>query len=306
MEIKHMMLFALLLVPFVSADGGNLTARYLDASAQQVKCKTDFMTGVISGITSSVPSASSLTTYADKLQGDESQLESYAAAGSADSYRDYLRGTYDPDLKSAREAIIQWRVSAIGSLNASERQAIRSSYSSLRSVFDSCEMNAIKGYAQAKVDGYDQILSVAQDRASNLSAKGIDASGLTSLISQARNAIVASLQSAIDSASDGKSLATAVRSYCLYNGCKDGTNFHFAAKWEIAKLTAIEAHVQAQPKAANYSSQLSQVTGDLNTAGSQLSSKGTSDYAPGQESQVWDPIKDAAKTLTEVIHGMRS
>ncbi len=143
------------------------------------------------------------------------------------------------------------------------------------------------------------------DKASNLSGKGIDTSAMTSLIQDAKTQIIAPLQSAIESATDGKSLADALHKYCLFDGCKDGTNFHFAAKWEIAKLSAMENYVKAQPKAANYTTQLDKVTSDLNSANAGLSAVGSSQYDDHQ-STVWDPIKDAAETLKQVIHGMRS
>ena len=306
MEFRYALLIALLLaVPLASATG-NLSSQYLGASAAQVKCKTDFMDGVINSITSNVASASSLSSYSSKLQSDAQQLQTYADNGQADSYRDFLRGTYDPDLKAAREAIVDWRRTPGKNLTNGTRASLLTSYGQLNTQFKGCELDALKQYADAKVNGYERILQAATDRANNLSAKGLDISALTSLISGAQSAIVTPLQSAINSATDAKGIEAAVRSYCLYNGCKDGTNYHFAAKWEIAKLKAIEAKVQAQPKAGNYTSQLSQVTSDLNTASSVLSSIGTSDFGPGQEGQVWSSINDAAKTLTQVIHGMRS
>ncbi len=307
MEYKHAVLIALLLaMPLVSADSGNLTSQYLSASAQQVKCKTDFMVGVIDSITSTVNNSGSLSSFASALQSDESQLQTYADGGQVDSYRSYLQGTYDPELKSARDAIVQWRLADGRNTTASERQTLRSDYASLRSTFDSCELSAVKDYADAKVTGYQAILAEYQKKADNLSAKGIDTSNLTSLISQAQSTIVTPLQSALDSANDSKGVADAVRSYCLYNGCKNGTNFHFAAKWDIAKLTAIESYVQSKPASANFTSQLGQVTSDLTSASAMLQGIGTSDYQPGQQAQVWDPIKDAANVLTQVIHGMRS
>ncbi len=306
MDLKNAVLIALLLaVPLVSADSGNLSSQYLSASAQQVKCKTDFMVGVLNSITSTVTNAGSLSAYASALQSDDAQLQTYADGGQVESYRQYLQGTYDPELKSAREAIVQWRMSDGRNTTVSERQTIRSDYASLRSSFDSCELTAVKDYADAKVTGYTAILAEYQDKASNLSAKGIDTSNLTSLISEARSTIVTPLQSALDSANDSKGVADAIRSYCLYNGCKNGTNFHFAAKWDIAKLTAIESQVQSKPAAANFTAQLGQVTSDLGSASAMLQGIGTSDYQPGQQAQVWDPIKDAASVLTQVIHGMR-
>ncbi len=307
MEFKHAVLIALLLaVPLVSADSGNLTSQYLSASAQQVKCKTDFMVGVINSITSTVSNAGSLSPYASALQSDESQLQSYASSGDADSYRTYLQGTYDPEVKSARDAIVQWRLSDGRNTTAAERLTIRSDYTSLRSAFDSCELSAVKDYADAKVNGYQAILADFQRKASDLSAKGIDTSNLTALISGAQSEIVDPLQSAISAANDSKGVETAIRSYCLYNGCKDGTNYHLAAKWNVDKLMAIESYVQSKPASANYTSQLGQVSSDLSSADAMLQGIGTSDYQPGQQAQVWDPIKDAAKVLTQVIHGMRA
>ncbi|MFN7991026.1 MAG: hypothetical protein U0R44_02600 [Candidatus Micrarchaeia archaeon] len=300
--MKYLMLMLLLAVPFAAA--GAVKGDLLGAAMEQVRCKADFTTGVLDSIDSNAPGAS-LDAYSGKIKSDTAQLQSYADSNDTESFRTFLRGTFDPDLRMTREAVRSWRIEGGKNLTLKTRAALRTSFDALKTDFESCHFGAMKDFADAKVNGYTQFLSLEAERASNLSSKGISTSRLNSLIQDAESQIVAPLQSAIGSSSDGRTLSDALRKYCLFDGCPNGTNFHFAAKWEIAKLTAIEEFVKTQPKAGNYTAELGKVTSDLDAADSALASIGPSQYG-SQENTVWAPIRDAAQTLKTVIHGMRS
>ena len=283
MELRYAMVIALLLaLPMAYADSGNLSSQLLSSALAHVECKTTFETGVVNLITTNVPSASSLTPYATTLQNDEQKLQTYANNGDADGFRTYAQGTYDPDVKSLNDAIVAWRKAPGKNLSASTRQAINSGDKSLRTTLESCQFTALQDYANAKLTWYNSALGDAQARATNLSAKGLDTTSLDSVISSAQSTIVTPFQSAIGSATDSKGLMAALQQYCLFDGCRSGTNYHFSARWDIAKTSAVETYLQGKPEAGNFTSQFSQVTSDVSQSQSALYTVGMSAYGSGQ------------------------
>jgi len=304
MELKHVMVLLLLALPMAYAQPASISGQLLSNAFAHVECKTTFETGMVSLLTTSTSSANSLTTYATTLQDDQQKLQTDANNADISAWKNDV-ATYDSDVKSLNDAIVSWRLTSGKNLTNSSRQTIKSGDTSMRATLASCQFDALKAYSDTKLAWYDSDLSAAQAKASNLSAKGVDTTALTGVISSAQSTIVAPFQSAIDSATDAKGLQAALQQYCLYDGCKSGTNFHFAAQWDIAKTSAIESYLQGKPKAGNFTSQFSQVTSDVSQSQSALSAVGTSAYGSGQSDAVFNPLKDAASVLKQIVAGMR-
>ena len=281
MEFKHVMVLLLLALPMAYAQPANISGQLLGSALAHVECKTTFETGIVNLLTTSTSSANSLTTYAATLQDDQQKLQTDANNADTSAWKTDV-ATYDSDVKSLNGAIVSWRLEGGKNLTNSSRQNIKSGDTSMRATLASCELDALKAYANTKLAWYNSDLSDAQAKAANLSSKGVDTTALTSAISSAQSTIVTPFQSAIESATDAKGLLSALQQYCLYDGCKSGTNFHFAAQWDISKTSAIESYLQGKPKAGNFTSQFSQVSGDVSQSQSALSAVGTSSYGSGQ------------------------
>ena len=299
------MAFVLFAMP-VSMALGPVREGLLTGAYDLVECHTDFEVGVINSIDTAVPQAN-LSSYADTLTSDTEQLKTYTDANDSESFKSFLRGTYEPDVRTANQAIKDvrknfhsWNVS-IGTI-----KNLKDSYSSLKTSFDSCKVDSLKQAGNGKVTAYQTILSTHTERANKLSEKGIDASGMLSVISGAQATIVIPLQNAISSATTGKEIGDAVRGFCLANGCKDGLNYHFYAKFELAKLTAILNYIKANATAAGLGTQVTSVQTDLANAQSALDAVGTAKYDPTNEKAVWDNLKDAAKTTKEIMRLLRT
>ena len=304
MELKHVMVLLLLALPTAYAQPASISGQLLSNAFAHVECKTSFETGIVNLLTTSTSSANSLTTYATTLQNDQQKLQTDANNADVSSWKNDV-AAYDSDVRSLNGAIVSWRLEGGKNLTLSSRQTIKSGDTSTRTTLASCEFSALQGYANTKLAWYNSDLSAAQARAANLSAKGVDTTALDSVISSAQSTIVTPFQSAIQSATDAKDLQAALQQYCLYDGCKSGTNFHFAAQWDIAKTSAIETYLQGQPKAGNFTSQFSQVTSDVSQSQSALSTVGTSAYGSGQSDSVFKPLQDAASVLKQIVAGMR-
>ncbi len=305
------LLTALLLLPIASAASGGgasgVSAQLLGASAQEAQCRNDFMVGYINAIIAAVPNSSaSLSGLPGTLQADIVTLKGYAASGDVSGYRDYLRGTYDPALKTARETIAQtkpWR-----GASSDTRAGLKSSYAQLRQTFDACQLSAAQAFGQAKVAAYQQYLDEYANRTNMISSRngtrGMDTGSMSQLVSDAGSQIVGPLQSAVSAASNVSGVREALGRYCLYDGCKDGVNFHLAARYEAVRLAATLAFVESRA-GANASSYFAQADADLATAQATLASVGTSPYSDGG-AQIHSELKAVAEDLKSGLASWRS
>jgi len=87
-------LFFILAFSIVSAETNNSYVHELQKAANNLKCKTDFSVGVINSSIAIYPS-DTLSQYMTKLQNDLTQLQIYAASNDKDSFKSYLKNTYD-------------------------------------------------------------------------------------------------------------------------------------------------------------------------------------------------------------------
>ncbi len=305
MEWKYAMLFALLLaVPMASA-ANPVKGQLLNSALESIQCRNGFTSAYVSDITNlpNVSGTSDMQNAVSAMQNDYTQLQNYAANNDASGFGAYVKGTYDPDVKTANDAIRNWRKA--NKLSNDSRTTLKSDYDQLKTTYQSCELTAVKDHANAKVQWYNDVMTYEQARDANLSAKGLDTSGLTTLITDAQNNYITPLQSAINSATDAKGVRSALDAYCLYDGCDKGSNDHFAAKVGIERLNEVMVKIQANNKSANFTTQIGVAQNDLSTANSALTTVGTSAYGPGQSDAVWNPIKEAATQIKEIVAGMR-
>lgn len=322
MDLRYAMIFAILVfIPLsaaVSFDGTVFGKSSISATAVPgmhdmlgsamsfVQCKNTFMTGVMDSIISADPSSgASLEPQISALNQNENKLQGDVSSADAQSFRSDVFGTYDPSVKSSRDSVLNWRA---GTKNMSRqtRLSLASNYTQLLQSYGTCAQGALKNYADAKVSSYSDELSYAQSTADNLSKKGVSVDAMDSLITDANSQIVQPLQSAVDSATDAKGYLSALSQYCLYDGCRNGTNFHFSAKFETAKIDAIYQAVDASPKAANYTTQLNTAQSDISAAQSDISAMGTTQGTTALYSDIASKLKDAGEQIKEVLAGMRS
>lgn len=282
-----------------ASDNSTLGSAELQAAASNVVCRTAMINSVISSI-SPLAGGSSLSDYSAKLSSDLSQLQSYASSGDKDSFKSYLSGSYDSDYIAAKGAIQDWRKTPGKNVSAADRKNLMNAYSSALQTFQSCHKDSLKIYGDGRVTSFTSQLDSYQKKADDLKAKGVDTSALNKIIQDARAQIVTPLQTALSAATDGNQIETALKGYCLFDGCKDGANFHLAAKFAIGELNIAVARVSNATWAGNFTSQIAQVNSDISAANSALISVGTNKYLPDQEKTVWDSIKAARDALKQI------
>ena len=275
----------------------NLTANQtlLQAAVINAQCKTNFTTAYIGEVTAVVPSLSSLGQYSTTLQSYTSSLSSLAAAGNVTAFRGYLRGTYDTELNSIAKNVSASIRSA--NLTANVIDGLRQNYNVTLANYKSCNIDSSKGYALKKLEFFNDSIRNYQDRANDLASKGLNASALDLMIQNAQSQIVAPFAAAIGQASNASQIRAALDAYCLFDGCRNGTNFHLAAHFSLQSLTAQLNYLENDKNVS--ASSLGGAQGRLNNASSMLLAVGTKAYANGQANVIFGNLSAASKAMQQ-------
>jgi len=264
----------------------------LNGYTVELKCRADFVSRV---------SGSLGVNNDSKLQQDENQIQTCVSQGNLTLLKDYVKGNFDNDLKNARESIVGWRKQARNE-SLSDRQKIISQYNSAKSGYESCSLDALKMVAQNKVQQDIYSLNKYQNMSNALASKGYDVSSINSLINNAQNQIVNPLQDAISSSTSAQQLRTALNSYCLFDGCNNGTNFHFAAKYDLARYQIIFNSIEQNSTSLNVSSSsLTSIQTSLTDAQSVLTAVGSVQYTNTQRQQLSQDLKSAAEGIKAIV-----
>ena len=272
----------------------------LNASMTFISCQTDFAVGVGNSFLTNIPNgtySNAISTNITALESDRTQLQSYASSGNVSAFRTYVFYNYSTDLIKLTFSFFK---DAIGQ-KPSVLNRIRTDYSSLKITYENCSFSALRTAALLKVDAYNQIIDNYQQKINNISTKINDTSSLTQILADANSTIIQPLQSAINTANDSQSLRNAFRSYCLFNGCVNGTNFHLAAKFNLARLQLILNYIKATPPYSNQTDKISQAQNYLDAASSALVVTGASTYAGNESQEVWSNEIAAGNVMKTIL-----
>lgn len=302
--IYGMALSFLLLASFALADADD--ASYLSVRADRISCSIDFHNAVMTSIVGKVPQASSLNDWINKLKSDETQLKTLAANGDHKVFEQYVRDTLHLDIKKADEAVRGIRKNYKGyNVTKEVRESLKESFKTAQETFKACiSQNELK-VADKRADYYERVLAKRQEQVEKLAKRNISTSALTDLINQAKSIIVTPLENAAKSGDTAQAQA-ALKQYCLWSGCTNGINFHFAAKFEIARLSALLAKITPIANAAGLTPELNAVRTELDAAKSALDAVGNADYGTGQRDNIWNHIKAASIAFRTLIKDLRN
>jgi len=283
--------FSMLLPSFASAAPNT----YLT----EIGCRIDFNVAVLNSmIGASAGNSSSLQSSVTALTNDKAQLQALQNSTNTSSFS--LQ--YASDMKQARNAVAQWRADVLKGLTLGEKAALVSSYRFALSSYEQCSFSAEQAMAQDRITNYQQQIAKFQNISSMLGSRGFDASQMNQVLQDAQSQLISPLQSAISAANDSQSLGLALKTYCLYDGCTNGTNFHLEAKFDIAKYSTVLAALQNVSSAFNLSSAtLAQAAQNLGDASSTLAQVGTAAYAKNQGQTLFNDIKAAAQEISQLL-----
>jgi len=288
----------------VSAASTSYDQQVLQARYDLVSARVSFATGVYTDTMALVTNASDLQAHVNKLNGDLPTLKGYASSGDRSGFNSYLTGTIQPDMKSGMAALAadvkQFKAWGV---NAATIQQLKADYQSRKNTFDQQTNAAIIELGNARLSYYNDVMSKDDQRISQLSAKGIDTSGMQSAKSDAMSNVVTPLQSAINS-NNADAVKQQLHDRCLGNG--QPYSDHFFAKTDLAALQATSAKVAASTDNATIQQQLSDVNAKLSASQSTLGAVGTNPYTSDQQNQVWNNLKAASDGLKTILKELNS
>jgi len=262
-----------------------------------LKCKIDFSSGVINSMNSLAP-LEVLSQSIARMQADLAQLQVLAASNDREGFKNYIKTTYDDNLKTARSAVKTWRATNNKNLNATQKASLKTSYKDLKDAYESCHFASIRESGIGRINSFNNILEVYQKKTNKLSEKGFDVTSLNAIIQDAKTQIIGPFQQALNSANDSKGIGSLMQKYCLFDGCKNGINFHLAAKFEIAKLEIITNKIKENSNVSV--EKITQLINYINIANSALNEVGTAHYTQEQKKNIWDNIKSVHELLREI------
>ena len=299
MQYAALMACALLIVPAAAfADSGYnqqnqmpVEQSYMNAVLARTTCQANLETGSASAAISDMQSIDQTTISSDsnKINTDLQALNTDASNKDKTQFKIDLK-SFRTDSKTAtfdlRSAIKNAKPTS------DERTKLKNDLSNLRSTYKSCMFTAGQQFANARVLAYGIGIQRVQNRTNTLQSKGVDTTQLNQLISQAQTNL-GNLAAALSSATNSLQLKAALQSYCQYNGCKSGINFHFAAQSTLTAEQAALDKIKSNPNSGQYSSLIGQAQTDLTNAQNTLHAVGTSKYQGTQQTDVWNALHDA-------------
>jgi hypothetical protein len=268
---------------------------FLGASLRYAQCKTSLTTAFLGDLASASPKLSQLSRYSATLQLYSAQMSMIAISGNVTAFRAYLGNKYDHEL-NAIAGNVSSQVKA-ANLSSNVTSHLRMEYNSISATYANCTLLSIKQYAQQEIGMYDQRISADQNSASALAAKGINVSSLTQMLQHAQSQIVSPLSAVTSQAKSASQVMQALDSYCLFDGCKSGTNFHLDARFELQSLTLVLNYLQASKNIT--STALAAAQACLNNASTTLQQVGTGPYSGSESKNIFGNLTAASNAMAK-------
>jgi hypothetical protein len=310
-QYASLMACALLIIPAAAfaqtpitqqSEAATVQQDSMNATLAQVTCQANYLTGYIGDAISVIPNINStaISTDSSKIATD---LQTVTTDVTSDN-----KAQFKTDLPTLRADFKSGRLDLNSAVKAStptktERSQLRSDMASLGTTERSCMFAAEQQSAQAKIASFQFAIQQEQTRSHDLYLRGFDTTQLNQTISQAQTNLD-NLAAAISSATNSTQLKAALQSYCQYDGCKSGTNYHFAALSSLdAEQAALNA-ITSNQNSGQYSTQISQAQTNLTSAQSILSAITTGQYQGTQSTDVWTDLHDAQGIINQIWHDL--
>ncbi len=265
-------------------------------AADSFKCKIDFTVAYIESLSSL---GANLSSYSDRLKADVAQLDSLISAGNRSAFKDFVKNFLEPDFKSTREAEHQWRKDNYRNLTKEQKTSLRASYKESKAVFEDCQKKTLFEHGNQRVELFEKILTQYKERTDRFASKGLNPEGMNKVLEDAKTQVVEPLRSAIDSTNDSQTLKNILRKYCLFNGCKNGVNYHLAARFEMERLSATLNYLKEKLNTSEFNAKFSEVESNLNVAKGILSEVASAQYNDNGK-QIFNKIKSSYEILKNI------
>lgn len=269
----------------------------LNDSYQLVNCKTSFAATGVNDIISAVPSLSYLQNNLTALEKANSQLQIYVNESNYTAFRNYVKSTYNPTLKSlVTSAVMGLKESNLSSNTIS---TLKTDYASSKSSYQQCTFLVLSQIGSHRINQYNKIISHYQARANKLSAQGFNVTELNETLNQSKSEVVNPLQSAFSNSTNSSQIRKVLGSYCLFSGCKNGLNYHLAAKFSTEELGLV---ISKLDNISNVNATLlNNATTTLANAKAELAIVGNSKYTGNEANVIWTNITYSKIAIKKIV-----
>jgi hypothetical protein len=305
MQYAALVACALLIIPASALADNSSTQNqssiqesYTNAILARVTCQASLDTGVISATISDIPNINqtAITSDSNKISTDSQSLVTDSNNKDKSQFQTDMK-SFRTDSKNATKDL---RLAVNNAKPTSdERTKLKSDFASLQDTYRSCMFSAGQQSANLKIHAWGTGIQKMENRSSILASKGVDITQLNQIISQAQTNL-GNLAAAVSSATNSTQLKDALHGYCQYNGCKNGINFHFAAKSVLAAQQAKLDKIKSNPNSGQYGNQINQAQTNLTNAKNTLDAVGTSQYQGTQKNDVWNPLHDVYSIIKQL------
>lgn len=298
----------------ISPQGVNSTVT--SALIARTSCQLNVTNAFISNISSNLPPSilqglrTNLTSESNSIALFNSQLQSYQNSNTI-KVRDFITTKVNPIFGRLNGDALFYGAK-IGAANATKgnatlenlivtfRNNLKLQSSILKQGYVNCTTTPYMQIAEQKLNSYESDIQVAQNNIAKLSSYGLNTTILNITVLNANTTIITPLSQAITSANNATQLKSAIDSYCLYDGCLNGTNYHFAARFAIAKVNAtIIAIMSSDPNAT--SSDLNAAQSHINNASAELELVGTQIYKKNEGKIIWANITSSTSLIRQAV-----
>jgi hypothetical protein len=290
----------ILVMPYVAFADQGTQSQNLQIRLGTATCTNDhttaYLNDVVNAINNSTITSTITTTDIPKINADFAALQADANANNTAQFK-----TDAQKFNSDQRAANLHAISAIRTVHSKTvNSTLKSENSQLQSAQKSCLFAAKQQKAQIKVQSFNKAITRAKNLSDKLSKHGANTADLNQTINNANSQIQA-FQTAVSNAQNGTQLQAALNNFCMYNGCKTGNNFHFAANAAIqadqAKLTLLSG----KNSTSSFQALVGQAQSYIANAQTALTQVGDNQYQGTQSSTVWNDIKAAA----DIIHQLQ-
>ena len=288
------LLFAVVFSVLVAVAAADEFGKEMSTALKNIECNTNFTEKVINSLVEKDAADPGLKVRAQKLKDTTAQLKNLADQNRTKEFRALLKTTYNQDLKSAR---VTTKTSK-KNVTATVKNRVKDDYKQFRAELEACNVDKLKKHAEARLERWEQKIAHRREVANNLSAKGVNVQGLLNLLSAAETQILGPIRASL-SLNNATEIQNAIKGYCPFNGCANGTNYHLAAKFEIEKLNRIIDLLEVN----GTTNRTVEARGYLNAAKAALDTVGTTQYTEEQKNAVWNNIKAASRSLKFAVRG---
>lgn len=300
--MKRELFFAFLLIALslsifiVSGDEQSAVAQELKGNGGSLKCKTDVISSIATAYSGEGADIGNLKALVERLRNHSAQAQELALKGNREEYRNFLKNSFDPDFKEAKRLVEELKKEKTN-LTKEQRENIRTKTRQAFSFHKQCKLESGKEEGRGRIVAFNSILESKEMKIEKMKERGVNTTLLEKVISDAREKIINQMQKEVSVAKDEKTVESAVKKYCLFDGCEEGVNYHFAARFEVAKLETVLEEIKIKKRDNSMINELSE---HIKNAKSALEEVGNSKYTEEGKKRVWESIRKGHKVIREI------